>query len=255
MKKLKQISIIITIMCVLKVININATPSTQIWVPSTDFQGFKTIHLGIDNFTRIENVDNTRGAGMYDFGLTTGLPTFWKIQSEVGIDYVSMGDPIYDKHPFYFNLKLGIPEDSLFSGFPGLAVGAYNLGLKGGLTNYNILYGVVAKTIPIIGARLSLGYYSGNDKVLTDDKGNVAKGGLFASIDRVIPEISDKLWLCIDYQGGNNYLGSLNFAFSWSFSSNVAVIFGYCIYNDKNTLYNSKDKNVNSFTTQLDINF
>ena len=26
-----------------------ATPSTQIWIPSTDIQPFKTIHLAIDN--------------------------------------------------------------------------------------------------------------------------------------------------------------------------------------------------------------
>jgi len=26
-----------------------ATGSTQIWIPSTDIQSFKTVHLGIDN--------------------------------------------------------------------------------------------------------------------------------------------------------------------------------------------------------------
>ena len=42
---------------------INATPSTQIWIPSTDIQGFKTFHLGIDNYTRTDKIDGIRGAG------------------------------------------------------------------------------------------------------------------------------------------------------------------------------------------------
>ena len=76
-----------------------------------------------------------------------------------------------------------------------------------------------------------------------------------ASWDRSMKEISDKLWLAIDYQQGNNYLGALSFGFSWAFSSNVSVIFGYDIYNDNEVLYNSTDANRNTFTTQLDINF
>ncbi len=29
-----------------------ATPSTQIWIPSTDIQPFKTFHLNIDSYIR-----------------------------------------------------------------------------------------------------------------------------------------------------------------------------------------------------------
>jgi hypothetical protein len=68
-------------------------------------------------------------------------------------------------------------------------------------------------------------------------------------------EISDKLWLAVDYQGGMNYLGALSFGFSWSFSKNISVIFGYDIYNNKKALYNSVNTNAQTFTTQLDINF
>ena len=36
-----------------------ATPSTQIWNPSTDVQSFKTVHLGIDNYYSVkDNKDN-----------------------------------------------------------------------------------------------------------------------------------------------------------------------------------------------------
>jgi len=78
---------------------------------------------------------------------------------------------------------------------------------------------------------------------------------LLLSWDRAMPEISDKLWLAVDYQGGKNYLGALNFGLSWAFSKNVSVIFAYDVYNNKKAFYNSNNVNANSFTTQLDINF
>jgi hypothetical protein len=231
-----------------------ATPSTQIWIPSTDYQKFGSFHFGIDNYIRMKNYEGIRGAGMYDVGLTAGLLPFNKIKAEAGIDYVSMGDHLYDMNPMYFHLKVGLPEDSLFKYCPGIAFGAFNFGTKVNLTNYNVGYGLLSKNIPILG-RLSVGYYMGNKKVLLDDKGNVSNGGVLVSWDRTITEISDKLWLAVDYQGGQNYMGALSVAFAWSFSSNVSVLFGYNHWNNQKVTYNTTDKNVDSFTTQLDINF
>jgi hypothetical protein len=231
-----------------------STPSTQIWIPSTDFQKWKTGHLGLDNYIRTSKIDGIRGAGMFDLGLTTGLLPFEKFQGEIGIDYLSMGDSNYDDYPIYFNAKIGFPEGALFKGSPALALGAYNVGLKKNLTNYNILYGVIAKTIPFLG-RVSAGYYTGNDKVLVDENLNKANTGLLLSWDRTMSEISDKLWLAVDYQGGKNYLGALSFGASWSFSKNVSVIFGYDIYNNKKAYYNTNNQNANTFTAQVDINF
>jgi hypothetical protein len=58
-------------------------------------------------------------------------------------------------------------------------------------------------------------------------------------------EISENLWLAIDYQSGQNAFGALSYGFAWSFSKNVSVIFGRDVFN----------ANVPSaFTTQLDIN-
>jgi hypothetical protein len=230
------------------------TGSTQIWIPSTDFQKFGTLHLGIDNYIRTKNqAENSRGAGIYDIGLTGGILPWEKFQAEAGIDYLGMGDGIYDKSPIYFNLKLGTPEGALFKGSPALAVGGYNFGTKANLTNYNVVYGLLAKTIPVLG-RLSAGYYVGNSKVLVDEHMNNASNGILLSWDRTMPEISDKLWLAIDYQGSTSYLGALNVGFSWAFTSRISVIFAYNIYNNHNVAYNSKDLNVNSFSTQLDIN-
>jgi hypothetical protein len=251
MKKLLIIAVLIFTICSEYAFS---TASTQIWIPSTDSQKWKTMHLGLDNYIRTSNINGIRGAGIFDVGLTTGLLPFEKFQGEIGVDYLYMGDSNYDNFPIYFNAKIGFPESALFKGSPALALGAYNFGLKKNLTNYNIIYGEIAKTIPFLG-RLSAGYYTGNDKVLVDENLNKAKSGILLSWDRTMTEISDKLWLAVDYQGGKNYLGALSFGASWAFSKNVSVIFGYDVYNNKNAYYNTSNQNANTFTAQVDINF
>jgi hypothetical protein len=233
---------------------LHSTPSTQLWIPSTDFQPFGKVHLGFDNYLRLKNSGVTRGGTIFCAGITVGVLPFKKLQAEVGADYYTMSDPLYDKYPALFNVKVGLPEDALFKNSPSIAVGVYNIGTKKGLTNYNMAYGLIAKTIPVIG-RISVGYYFGNEKVLLDAAGKADNQGLLISWDRSMSEISDKLWMAVDYQGGKNCFGSLNFGFSWAFSKNVSAILAYDIWNDKNVLYNSKDQNLNSVTIQVDINF
>lgn len=229
-----------------------ATPSTQIWIPSTDVQAFKTLHLGLDNYTRTSSTGDTR-PNVYDLGLTAGVLPFEKVQAEIGIDYLVNGVSGYDANPIYFNAKLATPEGALFTASPALAVGGYNIGTNSDedsafRTDQNIVYGLVAKTLPVVG-RLSAGYYVGNDEVLLDRNGNKENDGVLLSWDRTMTEISDKLWLAADYQGGDNAVGAFSFATAWAFSKNVSVIFGYDIYNDKAVA------GENTFTTQVDINF
>lgn len=230
-----------------------ATPSTQIWIPSTDIQPFAVGHLNIDNYVRTSHSPgNTNGPNTYVFGPTVGILPFEKVQMEVGFDAIYNGSD-YDNHPFYFHTKIGTPEDSLFKYSPALAVGIYNVGTnwsKGSAvrTDQNISYALAAKTLPLVG-RLSAGYYAGNNAVLKDQNGKNDGSGLLLSWDRAMTEISDKLWMAVDYQGGNNAFGSTNVGVSWNFSKNVSVIFGYDIYTKRAT------GGSNTFTTQLDINF
>lgn len=251
---MKKTLLLITLFILTGIRFLFSTPSTQIWIPSTDFQKWKTMHLGLDNYIRTSKINGIRGAGIYDLGFTAGLLPFEKFQGEIGVDYLSMGDSNYDDYPIYFNAKIGFPESALFKNAPAIAFGLYNIGLKKNLTDYNIIYGEIAKTIPILG-RITVGYYTGNDKILVDENLKKSNSGILLSWDRTMTEISDKLWLAIDYQGAKNYLGALNFGASWSFSKNVSVIFGYDIYNNKNAYYNTNNQNANTFTAQVDINF
>jgi hypothetical protein len=244
-----------------------ATPSTQIWIPSTDVQAFKTAHLGIDNYIRASAKSGVPGnlnrdTNVYDIGPEVGILPFEKVQAEVGFDFYGNSTNPNDNHPFSGNFKIGTPEDSICKFSPAIAVGMYNVGptnygkdIAPGVTSgQNLAYVLTARTLPAIGpvpslGRISAGYYHGSARALQDTNGKSANDGILLSWDRTMTEISDKLWLAVDYQGGNNVDGALNVGFSWNFSKNVSVIFGYDIYKEKALAGN------NTFTTQLDINF
>ncbi|GAB7026713.1 hypothetical protein [Geotalea toluenoxydans] len=220
-----------------------ATPSTQIWIPSTDVRDFKQVHLDVDNYVR---TSTTKGGNTYDLGLGVGVLPFEKLKLEIGVDYISTAGSA-DGHPIYFNAKLGTPEDSMFKGSPALAVGGFGIGTKKDVTNQNVIYALAAKTVPVLG-RLSAGYYNGNgDVLLSLEDGRKDNDGVLLSWDRTLSEISDKLWAAVDYQGGKSSLGALNFGVAWCFTPKISLILGYDIYNAKNT--------ADTFTTQLDINF
>jgi len=227
----------------------SATPSTQIWIPSTDIQAFKTVHFGFDTYVRTKPEPNTGGQNVppvVDLGLTVGVLPFQKIQAEVGLDFIYGGfntSAELDKYPVYGNFKIGMPEDNTW--IPAVAVGMYGIGTKKGDVNN----GVYTKT----GTDANI-YYGLNKKssVATVYDSNGVKGddgGLLASWDRTLTEISDKLWVAVDYQGSKSAVGALNFGVSYAFAKNVSVILGYDIYN------NRKVAGENTVTLQVDINF
>ena len=66
--ELKSLSrlILLSVIALIMTVNVTqATPSTIIRIPSVDFQTFKSLHLGIDNYIRTENDNGVRGAGIY----------------------------------------------------------------------------------------------------------------------------------------------------------------------------------------------
>jgi hypothetical protein len=228
-----------------------ATPSTQIWIPSTDIQPYKKAHFGFDQYIKARRIDGTtREANVINNGLTIGVLPSEKVQMEVGIDQRAYGIEPYDSAPIYFNAKIGTPEDALFTGSPAIAVGGYDFGTKkyestaNWGTDYNIVYGLVAKTIGKAG-RFSLGYYQGNDKLLLDANLKVDDNGILASWDRTMSEISDKLWVAVDYQGGDNSYGALSYGVAWKFAPNVGVILGMDDWNNDNLKP--------TYTVQVDI--
>lgn len=249
MKRLISVVSAATLTCMVGAAAVHATPSTHIWAPSADIQPYKVVHLTHDVYSPVsKDAADGRIAPVTNLGLEVGVLPFEKINMEVGFDIIQNGTAA-DANPLYYNIKIGTPENSLGQGLPALAVGSYLIGTKKDVTDYNVMYGKAAKTVGNIG-KFSVGFYTGNDKLLLDDKGKKANDGILLCWEKTVTEVSDKLWVAVDYMGGDNALGTLNVGFAWSFTPNVSVIFGYDMLNNQD-LTGVAD----TFTTQLDINF
>lgn len=224
-----------------------ATPSTQIWIPSTDIQGYMSPHLGVDNYNTV-GTKAEDGGRMFPttYGLTIGvIPSeVWGI--EVGFDMMEASDD-----PLFLNAKVGVTEGALGDWSPSFALGAYGLGTKTDSTDFNIVYGLVAKTFGSFG-RVSIGGYSGNDKLLLDSKGNKDNTGLLASWDK---QLSDKFWAALDYQGGGNSFSAVSFGVSYALSDKASFIVGYDIFLEKDLNGDGVNDNNDTMTFQLDIDF
>jgi len=249
-----------------------ATPTSQIWIPSTDTQAYLTGRMEINNYFRASGTKNATGLGSRDpnlmgLGITAGVLPFKKLQLEVGFDYLVTASDPNDQHPWSGNFKLATPEDSLFTFSPALAVGLYNgrpaadIATRDAPRVYsgqNIVYGLVAKTVPALGwlpslGRISAGYYRGAKRALVDNPDpTLAKpdnDGVLLSWDRTMSEINNKLWFGVDYQGGDNIDGAFSVGVSWSFTDSIQLLLGYDIYNKKNLAGS------NTFTTQVNFVF
>jgi hypothetical protein len=231
-----------------------ATYSGQIWIPSTDAKGFGEVNVSIDNYIRMSTQTNA-GSNYYDAGVTVGVLPFEKFKMEVGVDYYTDGlqtsGSAASAHPAYFNFKGAIPEDAFFKGMPAVAAGMFGLNTASVPLSANIAYGLVAKTFPVVG-RISVGGYNGSQNSL----GAKTNNGVLASWDRTMSEISDKLWLSVDYMGGNNAFGALSAGGSWAFTPHISLLVGANFYNP---FYNPQGGAIPggkpTINTQLDINF
>lgn len=229
-----------------------ATPSTTYWTPMTmDIQSYGVLHIGVDNyFTVLRKADNGGGSFPTDAGLTMGILPFDKIQMEVGADWMESSD-----YPFNFNAKIGTSENSLFNGSPALAIGIFNVGTKTGVTDQDVAYAIIGKTIPWVG-RLSAGPYVGNKKALgagiIDDAENV---GFMVALDHGFIPVKDnagnefnRLVVAADYASGNNAIGGGGFGLYYYFMKDISLLTGPVWFNDEDI--NGKWK----WTIQLDIN-
>jgi hypothetical protein len=249
-----------------------ATPTGQIWIPSTDTQAYLTGRFEIDNYFRASGTKNATGLGSRDpnimgLGITAGVLPFKKLQMEVGFDYLVTASDPNDQHPWSGNFKLATPEDSLFTFSPALAVGLYNGRPAKDIatqdapnvnSGQNIVYVLVAKTVPPFGSfpslgRFSGGYYRGAKRALVDNSdpslAKPANDGVLLSWDRIMSEVNNKLWFGVDYQGGDNVTGAFSFGASWNFTDSIQLLLGYDMYNKK-SLAGS-----NTFTTQMNFVF
>jgi hypothetical protein len=214
-----------------------ATATTHIWGPSTDIQAFKLWHVTSDFYIPIErDIAGNRLPSVTNIGLTVGILPLKVVNAEIGFDHKS-GTGLADNYPLYYNFKVGVPESAFGPFSPAFAVGAFDVGTKSDLTDYNVLYGKLSKTFSagqLQLGRLSIGYFSGNENLMLDENGEKDNSGVIAAWERNIGEISDKLWFCVEYMGTKSAYGTYNVAFAWKVAPNVAVLAGYDAYANEN---------------------
>lgn len=196
-----------------------ATPSTLIWIPSTDLQAGST-HLGIDALSASGDAEDPAT----DFCLTFGDGRF-----EYGIDYFEGIDD-----PLFFNAKALLKDESETS--PRLAAGIYGLGTESA-TAANIIYLLGSKTFPA--GRFTAGYGVGRKEALGDDNAMILLG-----FDRII---SARWGFAIDYQGGKSAFGAFSSGATYVINPTTSIIAGYTWFND--------DAFADCLTTQFDMNF
>lgn len=256
-----KLAVVVSMLVLATVRSATATPSTQIWIPSPDLQPFMLGHVGVDNYFRNQHDEaGDREPNTLQLGFTVGVLPFERLQMELGFDYLTTAGNPNDRYPWSGNAKIGIPERTLFSFSPSIVVGVYNAGraresrsdndhLSFTRSGQNVAYVLAGKTLPLPGfasslGRFSGGYYHGSRKALLP--GNT---GLLLSWDRSLTEISDKLWLAVDYMGGNNANAALSYGLAWRFYRKASLLFGY------NNFRRSALAGDDTFTVQLDLDF
>jgi hypothetical protein len=225
---MKKLVLMVCLFVLVAASPVTATPSTAVWIPSTDIQPADKIHFGVDNYFTAKPLNAGEATGAFTtptYGLTFGFKN-----GEAGFDYVAG-----QNDPLYFNVKFRLagkaPSDL------NVVAGVYNIGTTK-TTNQEVKY-LLTSVTDANNWRYSLGYGVGRKEALGDDNKMV-----LASIDK---QLNDKWWVCVDYQSGKSALGALNLGVSYAFAPNASVLIGYDIYNDRNLK--------KTFTTQLDINF
>jgi hypothetical protein len=200
----------------------SATPSTVFWTPATTYtQPFLVPHLTYDTYFA--------EAGSYPIatGLTIGVIPSDVVQAEVGFDllYPAVGDAA-----LLLNGKLTLAEGKLASWQPGLSVGIMNAGVKEDVTNYNMTYAVLGKTLPVIGTLAVGGYYGLNDALFVDVNGDTEQSGLIASwtsLDVAVGKPAlHKLNFFADVQTGKNAFGAAGGGVGLFFTPAIALLAG-----------------------------
>lgn len=219
-----------------------ATPSTTYWTPCTiDIQPAGVTHLGIDDYFSAGSTE-TGAQFPTDLGLTFGANLPGKMAAEFGIDLLLPGS-----NPLFFNAKFGYREGVLSKDAPAIQLGFFNFGTRNDVTNQNIAYLTIGKSLPGGRTRLAASYYLGNDKVLVSGAGDNENQGFMVAIDHAL--VPGKVVLAGDYASGDNAIGGGGVGAYYYFTKDISLLAGLVWFNDKSL--NGPTK----ITVQLDVNF
>jgi hypothetical protein len=205
-----------------------ATPSTLVYIPSTDVQAKGTVHLGADSYifkgTTASGEKGFTGTGgvFTDWGVTYGVTKFMEVGADVIGGYP--GSPA--NNPLWLNAKAQIwaPTETLPL---AVAAGIYNLAISSDGSNQALVYGAASYVLPY-GVRVTGGAYTGAKKGLqVPGAGDPETSGYLLGVDKTM----GKWWFGADYQSGRNLMGAANVGVGYTINDKTSVILGYDHYN------------------------
>jgi len=241
--------LIFTFLFLLKLGLVKATPSSVYWtVCTTDIQADDIWHFGLDNYFTIFNGGGHGSSLPPDVGLTYGLFHWGDLAAEVGIDYLGGA-----KDPVFFNAKVGMAENVLFSKAPSWSVGIYNVGTRTagrGRTNQNIVDFILGTSLPErIGGNLYIAAFSGSRAMGKNWQGWMI--GFLRNFCKT-KDCKDKEYykwvLAADYASGKNTIGGGGAGLYYYFTPDISLLMGPVFFND------AKINGHWKWTIQLDIN-
>jgi hypothetical protein len=223
-----------------------ATTSTTFWTPATTYtQPYLVPHLTMDTYFA------ERGDLPLTTGLTIGVLPFEKLQAEVGFDLFYPG---VTSETLSLNGRVSVPEGA-FGALPGLSVGIQGVGFEKDVSDYNMLHGTIAKTLPYVGTLAVGGYYALNEDLLVDDLVDgrpVDRSGFMASW--VSPAIAigkpalDKIFLMADVMTGDHAFGAVGAGVGLYFTESIALLTGPVFFLNEDAVGQST-----MWTMQLDV--
>ena len=205
-----------------------ATPSTAFWTPATTYvQPYLVPHLTYDTYF------GEPGAYPIDTGLTMGVLPFEKLQGEVGFDLFYPGKT---KNGFLLNAKLGLPEGAYGELFPGISIGAQNIGFESDVNDLFLLHAELGKTLPFGNLTIG-GFYGVNDKLMIDQNGKKQQAGFMASWTS--PDIKigkpalDKIVFVADTMTGDTAFGAVGGGIGLYFTPAIDLLAGPVFFLNK----------------------
>jgi hypothetical protein len=224
---MKKLSRLLPVLALFASSSALATPSTVFWTPATtSVQPYAVPHITYDTY-----VAEKKGF-QNDYGLTLGVLPFEKLQAEVGVDSFLPG---LASASLLVNGKIGIPENALGEGIPGLSAGIFGLGFKSGISDYDILHAEIGKTFGALG-NVTVGGYYGVGLDLVGSNGSKTQGGFIGSytspdINLNLPGLN-KIVLLADIQTGKNLFGAAGGGVALYFTPSIDIITGPVFFFD-----------------------
>lgn len=209
-----------------------ANPSSLYWTNcTTSVIPTGTGVFEVDNFYTLFPRKGHAMSFPPDVGFDAGIFTWNNLSAEFGFDFFGG-----TANPLFFNGKIGMEENKLFTHAPSFSIGIFDVGTST-KTNFNIINLVFGKSLPkSIGGTMYVSGYSGSKTLGKNHQGFMVGYERILSTEKNSKGKEYNKWIFdADYASGKNPIGGGGFALTYYFTPDIAVQFGSTWFNNAKT--------------------